>query len=837
MEKFGVQTFSSRFVAGWLLLAGLLFSSTLAEAATVSARLDRPSAAVGETFILSIVFEGAANAAQPNLPAIPNFTVVSIGQRTEMDLTRGFSRQTYDYTLSPQQAGDFTIPGFSFSLGGQVLTTQPLKVKIVPPGATVANPATGLPAVFLKLVASKTEIYLGEVLPVEVQLYVQEGRLVRLPEIAGTGFTLGKMSDPSPVTQTILSNQTYNLVTFKTVVTAVKTGPLPLGPATMPLNIPMPNSRPDIFGNRQMRQINLAADPLTIRVRPLPAENVPPGFSGAVGNYSLNVLAAPTNLAVGDPITVRVQIAGRGLLEALALPAQPAWREFKTYPPSSQIQTTDPQGISGVKNFEQVVIPQNHEITALPPFVFTYFDPALKTYRTLTGRAFPLHITPGATATPPPTLSNLTNANQRAVATDIVRIKPHPGTILAAHSPLLRQGWFLALQLAPPALWLALLIRRRRIETLANSPRLQRQRLVAQLIRDGLPQLRTLAEQKKSDDFFAALFRLLQEQIGERLDLPASSITESIIDERLRARGLTPEASAALHELFQTCNLARYAPFKTTQELAAQIPKLETILTTLQNLGATHAPAARPAPLAILLLLLCLAAPSARAAENQDFDAANKLFEQGKFSEAAFAYEKLLDAGQRSAAIYFNLGTAAYKAGHMGRAIAAFRQAERLTPRDPDLRANLQFVRQKVNGEDKSPLAPWHTWITLLTLNEWAALAAAALWIFFLLLALREFRPALKKSLRAITLAAAAAVLLLAAGLGAATLASSSNRAAVVIAKEAVVRFGPLEESQVASQLPDGVEVLVLDEKANWLEIRDATGRTGWLKRDQVKQL
>ena len=96
---------------------------------------------------------------------------------------------------------------------------------------------------------------------------------------------------------------------------------------------------------------------------------------------------------------------------------------------------------------------------------------------------------------------------------------------------------------------------------------------------------------------------------------------------------------------------------------------------------------------------------------------------------------------------------------------------------------------------------------------------------------------ALKKSLRAITLAAAAAVLLLAAGLGAATLASSSNRAAVVIAKEAVVRFGPLEESQVASQLPDGVEVLVLDEKANWLEIRDATGRTGWLKRDQVKQL
>ena len=34
-----------------------------------------------------------------------------------------------------------------------------------------------------------------------------------------------------------------------------------------------------------------------------------------------------------------------------------------------------------------------------------------------------------------------------------------------------------------------------------------------------------------SDQFFATLSRLLQEQLGERLDLPASAITEAVIEE------------------------------------------------------------------------------------------------------------------------------------------------------------------------------------------------------------------------------------------------------------------------------------------------------------------
>lgn len=245
--------------------------------------------------------------------------------------------------------------------------------------------------------------------------------------------------------------------------------------------------------------------------------------------------------------------------------------------------------------------------------------------------------------------------------------------------------------------------------------------------------------------------------------------------------------------------------------------------------------------LLLLLGLLC-AAPVHAQAPAVAFDQANKLYEQGKFAEAAASYEKIIQAGQKSATLYFNLGNAWFKAGQSGRAIAAYRQAEPLAPRDPNVRFNLQFVRKKVAGADAPLPGGWQQWLASLTLNEWTALAAVALWLWFLLLALREFRPPLRKTLRGYTATSGVVTLLLAGCLAAAAYQHSRVTPAIVIVAQAVVRYGPLDESNVFYQLRDGSEVIVVDEKElavgdkkqSWLQVQDATGRTGWLKRDQV---
>jgi hypothetical protein len=158
------------------------------------------------------------------------------------------------------------------------------------------------------------------------------------------------------------------------------------------------------------------------------------------------------------------------------------------------------------------------------------------------------------------------------------------GAVAQFGPPLVAQPWFLALQAVPVLAWASTLAWRKRADRLANNPRLRRRRQVAQIIRDGLCDLRSQAAGNRSAEFFATLFRLLQEQLGERLDLPASAITEAVIEEHLRPRGAPETVLAQVQELFQTCNLARYAPVRTSQELTALIPKFEAARRELQAL-------------------------------------------------------------------------------------------------------------------------------------------------------------------------------------------------------------------------------------------------------------
>jgi hypothetical protein len=301
-----------------------------------------------------------------------------------------------------------------------------------------------------------------------------------------------------------------------------------------------------------------------------------------VGQYSVSATVSPTNVAVGDPITVRVQVSGRGWIDAITVPPQPQWRDFKMYAPNAKVESTDPNNLAGTKTFEIPVVPQSVAVKTLPSFAFSYFDPEAGAYKTVTTMPTPLSITAnagGAVALPNLTA---TNASEAKPMSDIAHIRPHLGAKVAAE-PLLTKPWFIAAQFVAPAVWLGLLVRRKRAESLANNPRLRRRREVQALVRESRAKLRDAANGNRSDEFFATLFRTLQEQIGERLDVPANSVTEAIIDERLRPAGLADSTSATLHELFQAANIARYAPVKSSGELNALLTRAESAFAELQQ--------------------------------------------------------------------------------------------------------------------------------------------------------------------------------------------------------------------------------------------------------------
>jgi hypothetical protein len=577
---------------GWigfslLVLCALSEISLVAAPATFTASLDRDTISVGESATLSFTIEDGVPAEVPIVPPVPNLSIRSLGQSSKYNFINGRSSSTlaYNFLVRATQPGDYTLPAVNALVDGKTLTSQPLKLKVLKSGA--ATPEAEKTA-FLKMICSKTQAYLGEVLPLEIRLYAQVGRLKQpAPQLNQEGFTVGKMIQ-QPETKTLIGNQYYSMLVYKTYVIAAKTGDLTLGPATLLLAIPHPNTRISAFGGvLDWMDTTLNSEPLTIHILPLPANDVPADFTGAVGNYSLFATASTNVVTVDEPITLTIQIAGRGPVESLNLNSLEHWRDFKTYPPITKLETSDPLGLQGIKTFEQVVIPENAEIKQVPPITFSFFDPDQQSYRTMTQPAIPITVRPGSAAPAQPTVVANTGQNQEEpkAASDIVHIKTRPGTLAAIDPPLIQRTWFLALQSVPVLAWLAVVIRRKREEQLANNPRLRRRRQVAQIIRTGLTDLRQMAVDHRVEDFFAAVFRLLQEQLGERLDLPASAITEAVVEERMRPGG-TPEATLrALEELFLTCNQARYAPQQTSEELATLVPKVEQTLRELQRVA------------------------------------------------------------------------------------------------------------------------------------------------------------------------------------------------------------------------------------------------------------
>jgi len=599
---------SNRYFQLWraLTLAGIVLALTPGAlgAANFTATLDADTVAVGETVTLTLRFEGGQPRSIPSLPDIPNLQVVPGSTEHSIILVNGQTSVAFSQTfsLTPTQPGEYRIPALTAEINGQTCASQPVALKVVKPGAAASVPA-GDQLAFFKLIVPKKEIYLGEVFQVEFRVYVREGvanaenilesfdRYGGCP-LKAEGFSVLKTAHMQH-RQARSGNVAYYVATLVTALTPVKTGPLTLGSMDVPLTLQLPsgNRRPDrfdpfgMFQQFEEKHVSLTADPESLTALALPKDNVPSNFNGAVGNYTLTVSAGPTNVTVGDPVTVKIQISGHGALDALALPAQTAWRDFKTYPPTTKVDTTDALGLDGTKTFEQVVVPQSAEITALPAVSFSFFDSDRKSYRTLSQAAVPLLVKPGASAAAPTVAATSHPAQDNAPQSqDIVDIKQRMGTLAQLGPPLVQQPWFLALQGVPVLAWLSAVIWRRRAENLANNPHLRRQRQVAQLVRDGQEELRRLAADNKSEEFFATLFHLLQEQLGERLDLPASAITEAVLQEHLRPRGAPETILTPLQELFQTCNLVRYAPIKTSQELAAIIPKFEGVMRELRQL-------------------------------------------------------------------------------------------------------------------------------------------------------------------------------------------------------------------------------------------------------------
>lgn len=570
-----------------------------ASAASLSVSFGSEYLQVGEATAMSLTFEGVSPDVAPPPPKIENAQVYPQNSRS-MRWAQGATgattiQVTFTYLVMPLKTGELTVPPITATVGGQTLTSKVVSIKVLTPDQVQdAQDEAMSKLAWIKIQLSKNEVYLGEVIEAQIQIFANGPEQLQLHQFKAEGFTLGRAASTTQG-RYVENNRAYTVITFHMPIAARKIGRLPVGPAECTLNVQVPPEarkqndsfgQLDVFGRYQTKPMRITSEIEQVNVLPLPTNNVPGHFNGAVGSFSMNVTAGPTNLVAGDPITYRVEIQAHGTLDDLNLPEQTGWREFKTYPPTSEITQKDPLGLSGTKMFEQIVVPEHAGIRELPPFYFTYFDPDQKRYKTLIQPAIALNITPNTAPASQPQYAPgmaMPKEEPEKPREDIAHIEPKLGALGMGGESIVLRPWYYLLQGLPFAAWLSALMWRRRQKALARDPRLLRRRQVDHLIQTGLKELRLTAGRGETESFYETTLRLLKERLGERLDLPSLSITEEVVDDRLRLRGVPEATLSRLHELFQTCNQARYAGQQSPADMNQTLMELEALLAILKD--------------------------------------------------------------------------------------------------------------------------------------------------------------------------------------------------------------------------------------------------------------
>ncbi|HTV80244.1 MAG TPA: BatD family protein [Steroidobacteraceae bacterium] len=584
------------------LLASLLALGPVAASAAgrVTVTLDPSTFSLDESSELTVTITGDEDAA-PIIPRVPGLVINPDGQSTSIRNMNGavsavFSR-TYRVTAS--QEGTFTIPpiqvGSMRTAAVAVHVTAPGTAAGPPDGAGASGAAhAGAPDVaaavraampVMKVVVPKSKLYVGELVPIQIKAYFREGLSARLEgplAAAGDAFTVSGLDKRPTQTEEVVGGIGYTVLTWNSVLGALKSGSYPIGlELPLTINVQLPGSDSDmasrlralfgtaspgafmddsdfnnLFGRVIQRSVTLKPDAAPLTVLPLPVDGRPADFSGAVGQFQAATSVVPAHGAVGDPLTFKLTITGKGNLSRVNSDGLHDLSDWRVYRPESKVTADDDTGLQGLKTFSQPVVPLQTGQLTLPGLSFSYFDPEAGRYVTRTTDPLRVTVTPGAASNQAaPSLqaaapgAGTPGAAPDTVATEIAASGRYTTTL----QPLVWRPWFLGAALTPVALMLAavMLIRRHQLRLSDPALMLHAARLAA--VRINLESMSAALNRGDTPAFFSAARHALQERLADLWQVPAEAVDQALIAQHL------PQQSSQLQAIFAMAEKATYA--------------------------------------------------------------------------------------------------------------------------------------------------------------------------------------------------------------------------------------------------------------------------------------
>jgi hypothetical protein len=590
-----------------------VISTAYAKEIEVIISVDKNRVEIGNHFRLTVGVQGAFDTDVPRLTVPESFSLMygpSVSTQTSIinnivKVFRGFM-----YGFSPTEKGRFEIGPVTLEYKGKTYTSNAIKIEVIErtpfeEGVDARNGTSGKRVdinkmVFVELTTDKKEAFIYEEIVQYFKLYFQKGLPIDdLDYVAAStrSFLAEKLGEERRYEE-VREGILYNVIELRTALFPLVSGKIEIPPAKFKCNIIIRQQRTrgslfDEFmgGGGRRYPVERSTEPVKLIIKSLPDVNKPDDFTGAVGKYTMDVLAKPTKVKIGDPITLSINIRGEGNIQTIGEPllSTDGMKDFKSYDYEVKVTITDRgDSIKGEKLFNKVIEPMSEDVGFIPEISFSYFDPDLEEYKMLTHEPIPIEIEHSDIETPIRLSiegAGMVKGQVKILTKDILPIMSDLYSFENEGFTIYKRPFFLAIVFIIPILVVVACayVQRQRALLHTDVGYARKKRAMAHA-QKHLSNARELLQLDNPSEFYAALARSILEHIADKLNVTSAAVTSDNIYGILEKRGVSNDVITELRQCLESCDYGRFSSGQLSKEqMESTLDTAEIVIVQLEK--------------------------------------------------------------------------------------------------------------------------------------------------------------------------------------------------------------------------------------------------------------
>ena len=587
----------------------LIFFHANTYAQKFNATVDKTTVGLNEYFQVDFAFEeGNVNELKSFTPPSFNGLIVVSGpnESRSMRIINGQVSHslTYSFVLKPTKIGKVEIGSAEVTYRGKILKTKPITINVVKETAGKKIPTSaGISEeelkqnVFILAIPDKRRVIQGEQLTVTYKLFtrlnIASPQISKLPKYKGFWAEELESSQTINFKYEMYKGKRYKAAVIKKVALfPTKSGELTVTPFELKIPVIVKKKRSvdifddffndSFFGRTKTIDFFAKSNTIRVRVKPLPEENKPDSFRGAVGVFDISASVDKQNVKVNESITLRVKVSGRGNIALLEIPEVKLPPGMEKYQPKITQSIKRKNIVSGRKMAEYLIVPRIPGEKTIPPIEFTYFDLRKKKYETIKTPEFKITVEKGENDYTP-LVSGYSKEDVKLLSKDIRFIKTTFNLRKKSDLKIL-SNWFWFATIFPLIILAGVIGYYKYQNKLSGDVSLLRFQRAEKKAKQKLKEAHNALQGGNKSAYYEGLYHSLLGYLEDKLNISKAEFTKEKALNKLKQLGVAENIIGEIKDVFEKCELARFAPNAQTRESEERLyNKTLEIINELQN--------------------------------------------------------------------------------------------------------------------------------------------------------------------------------------------------------------------------------------------------------------